>query len=256
MVDRGIVIGSDKAAEWMIPWWWENYRRQNDYPVMVVDFGMSERAKEYCRSIGGLVSLDSLPDFMMAKESIPEQIRTFWVKTFLMTKFWTVRKEWFKKPFALLCTPFAETLWLDLDCEVRGSLKPLFDLAMQSHGLSLVKEPTRSAGRWKKHGVIPADSTLYNTGVIGYRHGSAIICDWAEGALSRNNFFAGDQDLLCQVIYEKGHKVNSLPTIYNWRMRDGINSDAVIIHWVCDLGKRYIIDCIRLSSSSNTPLFF
>ena len=90
----------------------ENICRFCDTPLThtFVDLGMSHYGKTFCSERGEVIPLQ-----MDLAFSDGESVRD-------------KRHSWFKKPFALLLSPFAHSIWLDLDCEVLGSLAPLFSL--------------------------------------------------------------------------------------------------------------------------------
>ena len=95
---RGVLTGCDTTCEWMLKWWWNNYKRNNKYPVAFADFGMSDTARAFCDKIGTVVDITR-----------------------------SVKKNWFKKPFAMLASPFKKVIWIDMDCDVRKDLVTLFN---------------------------------------------------------------------------------------------------------------------------------
>ena len=47
-LNNGIIIGSNKDTEWMLPWWFERLREYNPYVhVSVHDYGLSEGMKQF-----------------------------------------------------------------------------------------------------------------------------------------------------------------------------------------------------------------
>jgi hypothetical protein len=200
--------------------------------VSFIDFGMSDAAQSWCRERGECIALNLDMDFIKPKEEIhPDLVRTWdgWVDR------WNSRKAWFKKPFALLQSPYRKGVWLDLDCEVLGPIDVLFSQYGECE-LAMARE-YRSADLAFMHPDI-----VYNGGVIVFQHGSCLIQKWAEDAITRNHQFLGDDFLLSALIYEKGHIMTELPDIYNWRIVNGINLNAVIMHWV---GKKNFIKEFR-----------
>lgn len=220
---NGILVGADESQEWLLPWWWKNYRAENAFPVAFADFGMSEKAKAWCRERGALLDIEHLR--VAAKEEINPLLVAEWEKT--LSPFWHLRGAWFKKPLAFLKTPFEKTIWLDLDCEVLGSLAPLYDYVDSVEmALAPVRDPE-----------VVREFVTYNSGVVVFKKNAPILKKWAEQESGR---FLGDQDALSEVIFKERCGVAELPEIYNWRMCGGLRIDAVVLHWAAEWGKEYI----------------
>ena len=151
---------------------------------------------------------------------------------------WNARKAWFKKPLGFLQTPFQWTLWLDLDCEVLDSLNPLFEDPTTQ--LAMVKEPSSSLEAQYKLNLLTPGTLVYNSGVLFYPHGYPLLTHLAQVAESQSKFFMGDQDLLANLLHAKPNCVKELSNIYNWRIAEGFNPEAIIIHWVGVFGKNQL----------------
>jgi hypothetical protein len=236
---EGILIGADKHQEWLLPWWWKRYRRWNDHPVALIDFGLSEKMLSWAQSRFQLLPAANLSLEVAEKKAFsPEQAKR-WQKSY-PGPFWQARKIWFKKPLALSLFPFEQTLWLDIDCEVLGSITPLFSYCDSLSGIGLAPEPI-SAQEWMRdHGFLLPGEILYNSGVVVVRRHSPLILHWAKEAVEGHQFFSGDQELLSRLIHQHRYQINELPPVYNWRMSQGFVLEAVIIHWVTAGGKRYV----------------
>ena len=221
--EKGVLVGADMTIEWLLPWWWETYRRSNTLPVAFVDFGLTDGAKKFCQERGVFISLDSLSSEVFASTN-PD-----WAKSY-GASYEKARQGWFKKPMALMKSPFEITLWTDLDCEILKSLDSLFSLAKEGPYLSLARE------------VSDGDSPypVYNGGVILYRKGNALLQAFAEKALTDAKHFWGDDRLLSFLIDRDSFSIDPLPSHYNWRISQGVPAGAAIIHWVGEWGKNYI----------------
>lgn len=228
---EGVLVASDETLEWLLPWWWARYSAHNTHPVAFVDLGLSHFGKAFCAERGELLPLDLNPQLA----SLPPHAKHW--ETLFGENLWKNRNEWFKKPFAALQTPFEKTLWLDVDCEVLGSVAPLFE---QEEAISLAPETTPSQERERTLRTIHADETLYNSGVILYHHQTPIIEKWACAVLEEGDQFWSDQHALSRIIYNEKTPVTTLHENYNWRMSQGLNLHAVIVHWVGSWGKEYI----------------
>ena len=218
---EGIIVGADQTQEWLLPWWWENYRKHNTHPVAFVDFGMSAEKKEWCKERGEFISLFVADIFVAEKEEIEPSTLKEWEAQF-GNKFWGCRNAWFKKPLACLQSPFKRSIWIDLDCEIRGSLQELFAL----NEIALVK--------------MRDEPNIYNSGVTVFQHGLPLIEEWAHQSFEKNQFFRGDQELLSHILAEKKYPVKELPEIYNWSHCYGDNPEALIYHWHGEFGRSVI----------------
>lgn len=242
---RGVLIASDSNHEWMIPWWWYNYKQHNDYPVTIIDLGMSERARKSCQKIGTVLNYDYHDVVITPKKFVPENLQAIYKKKFHIEDFWKIRKAWFKKPFTMLQSPFHTTIWMDIDCEVKGSLQHLFESHECQPGFRIALEDENTIDEWVRCGVFEKGEVIYNSGVVVYTHGHDIFIDWAKETMANNHVASGDQDALCSLLRKKKHTILQLPDIYNWRMKKGKNPEAIIIHWVADRGKSYISNQIE-----------
>jgi len=216
----GVVVGSDQTQEWMLSWWWDRYRKHNDYPVVFMDFGMSEDAKEWCLEKGGVIRVE--PVEVCPREAVSPELAAIW-ESLYTCRFWSKREAWFRKPKACLKTPFSRSLWLDLDCELRGPIKDLFPMSGHPSGVALMREESEKRN--------------YNAGVIAFRKEAPLMEAWDRLSREQNHLFCGDQDVLSHIIFTNDLEVCELPKIYNWGRLIGENPDAVILHWHGDAGK-------------------
>lgn len=233
---KGIIVGADRKIEWLLTFWWSHYQAHNHLPVTFIDFGLSAKGRAFCEKRGNLVPL-SQQIAINRKGKIEKQRAAEWEKS--QTKaIWKQRQSWFKKPFALLQTPYERTLWLDLDCEVLGPLEPMLDFCIPH--VALAQETEQAQLFEKKEGRLLENEILYNSGVIVYQKEAPLIQKWAESVLRENGEFWGDQHLLSRIIHLEPFTITELPPEYNWRMSQGMNFNALIIHWLGSWGKAYI----------------
>lgn len=223
----GVIVGVDQTQEWLLPWWWDHYKKHNDFPVAFVDFGMSSDKKNWCRERGEFIRLYVADIFVAQKEEIDPTLIREWEAEFGKL-FWQGRNAWFKKPLACLQSPFRRSLWIDLDCEIRGVLAPLFSYCEYPLGISLVRE---------RGGV---DYPIYNSGVIAFQRENPLVLIWADLGIDKNSSFRGDQELLSWIIAEQGLCVSEMPEAYNWSRCYGDNPDALVYHWHGEFGRSVI----------------
>jgi hypothetical protein len=224
----GVICGTDAHQEWLLPWWWERYSACNNFPVTFVDYGMTQSARQWCEKKGELIALDIDMGFVKTREEIDPELVPIWDAWVD----WNSRKAWYKKPFALLHSRYGRGVWLDLDCEVLGSIEPLFSLCDSESQIALARHRNDHLPRFHP-------DIYYNGGVIVFEHGAEIIERWARDAVERNQYFPGDDFLLTALVRECQLKIIELPDIYHWNIINGINPNAVIVHWMCNK-KNYI----------------
>ena len=230
MYKEGIIVGCDHKQEWLLPWWWRHYSAYNNYPVVFMDFGLSKEANLWCLERGECVTV---PSFEIAKEeSISDQNKKIW-ETRFGTSIWFCRSVWFKKPLALLLSPFDIGIWIDLDCQVNGSLEPLFNSLLFGSELALARNDFSSYSS--------TEQINYNSGVIVFKQQAPILHKWAEEALNNNVEYPGDQQALCKAISIHKPDLVELPISYNWQIALGPNSTALIYHYSDGPGKIEIL---------------
>lgn len=234
---EGVIVGTSKGQEWLLPWWWMHFRSHNDYPVTFVDFGdLSEDACQWCRRRGSLIQLDVVDNFMAKKEAVDPAKALIWEA--MHKNVWEMRFTWYQKPFALCRSPYEKTLWLDLDTQVRASLGPLFQFDLGEGGIGVAAEPEWSQQLNLSRQIITPDEIMYNAGVVIYNRDSKIVQEWAKQSVSRNHLFCSDQQLLVDVLFREKLSFASLSPIYNWTVDREVNPDAVIVHWWGNASKK------------------
>lgn len=233
MSEKGVITECDAFQEWLLPWWWENYTRENKLPVTFIDFGMSQKARAWCQERGELLSLSQDAENLILRDFVPSEKQVAWEKAYSV-EVWRAREGWFKKPWACLHSPYEKTVWLDLDCEVLGDITLLYEYLDERCEIALaLNSPVEESSY--------VDGVLtYNSGVIVYKKDSGLIPAWAELCQSEVEKFMGDQNVLSYLIASKDIPVARLHPIYNWPMAYGYHVGAVIIHWVGAWGKEMI----------------
>jgi hypothetical protein len=233
----GVIIGCNKELEWLLPWWWLHYNINNVLPVTFVDFGdLSENAVEWCKQRGNVVKLEIPNNFIANKSDVDEQLGKFWEDVHSPAgkyqSVWEARYGWFNKPFALLSSPYKRTVWMDLDCQTRGPIEPLFELCNHPSGISMAEEPENVRLDHYQKGILLEYEKEYNSGVIVYKHGAPIILEWAQKCIEQNNLFLGDQQLFTRMLLNEKIEIAKLPEIYNCRVNVNLDANAVILHWL------------------------
>lgn len=222
---KGILCYSNQEYEWLIPWWLQNIRRFSSLPIAVVDLSLSNKMKKWCKEAGlTLLRFNKPKQAHLQKPTLKQ--RQKWEKNYF-GDLWKLRDIWFFKPYILLASPFQQTLYLDLDCQVIGA----FDCLLEEKTLfGICPEPTQS--------------DLYNSGVILYRHNSSILDEWALRSMNESHLYMGDENLLSDILIKNTHLFKSLDPQYNCRPHHPLAKEASIIHWVGAGGKRDILASI------------
>ncbi len=246
VMDAGIIVAATHHIEWLLPWWWYNLRIHNDLPCAFFDLGMTDAAKNWCRQRGDLIPFN-IPD-ISEKSTVDPSLAQKWEDAY-GSGLWEIRPKWFKKPFVFLHSPFLNTLWLDLDCEVRAPLQSIFSHCRNEGGLAVVREAEAMQQFYQSSTLTLPGEITYNSGVIAYRRNSPILSLWIEEVRERNHLHVGDQDALSRILFAKKPPFLELPPEYNWSRGLGPNPEALIFHWHGPRGKLMIQEQIRSYTS-------
>jgi len=230
---RGVLCGAERSQEWLLPWWWSRYKEHNAYPVTFCDFGMTDKMRAWCKERGTLIQVELDPHLIASRSAISDVLVKRWEKIYGQGV-WHARHTWFKKPFALLQSPYEQGIWIDSDCEILAPIEPLFAQFDPAAQLALVREYDTD------HLPRLHPDIRYNSGVVAFQRGAPILELWAKEATLQNHLFWGDDPLLSHLICQYQLMVQELPDIYNWRIGCGLNINAAIVHWAGTGGKAYI----------------
>ena len=227
--EKGVLIASDKTLEWLVPYWYYNYRLHNDYPVAIVDFGLSDEMVSWCKERMLYKKLEQL-DFTVEKDAVSQDLRNIWGSC-VKGDVYLVRKQWFKKPFALAKTPFRRTLWLDVDCEVKANLSPVF--AMNHLVAAPLMHPAAEA-HLLDMGAVPKGQKNYSSGMILYDREAPLINLFKQFAAKENHKFLGDQDLFSHLAHKYQFEVGEMPSVMHCEIRCGLDHRALVWHYTGD----------------------
>lgn len=232
-IGDGVIVGCDQNQEWLLPWWYMNFRMHNEYAITFIDFGdMSNDAKEWCLKKGGLKSLNIPVEKIVVslEKADPEQAKIWqWRENYDIA---LARLAWFKKPFACLQSPYKRTIWMDLDCQVRKSITPIFEYCENDFGFAIAEEHHSQREKHETEELIQKGEVEYNSGVFVFKHGITLIPEWAKMGLENSSQLRGDQEALSRMLFNQGVKLPELPTEYNCRYHINDEIDPTIIHWL------------------------
>ena len=201
----------------MLPWWWTHFESHNTLSVAFVDLGMTPKMKTWCQGKGAVIGLDAPRHFVFDKSLIAPELTSFWEET-AGKDFWEGRDIQFYQPFALQQSPFNETLWVGLDCEVTGNLKPLFSKVHAYSKIALTKSQEQ-----------------YQTHLMAVHRTSPILSRWAELCQWHNNRYIDGAEALTTLIQEEEVEVAELANRVS-----GLGPEALIFHWGGKWGKEVI----------------
>lgn len=236
---NGVLTGCDEKHEWMLKWWWNHYSQSNHHPVTFLDFGMSKSAKIWCEKRGGVIPVTMKESALCRREDLSINIQKQW-ETIYAPSVWNSRKAWSLKPLGLLKTPYTFSAWIDIDCMVLKSIKPLFNALERDTEMAIAIEtrPDNTdtvASRAREKGI-----PYYNTRVFSFKTASPLILKWAQNMLERNNEFMGDQEALNTIFFDKKYEVKELAPIFNHSFMIGKTPETAILHYSCTRGKHEI----------------
>jgi hypothetical protein len=205
-LENGFMTGCDSKTEWQLPWFIHNFKKHNSEHLLVVDFGMSKEMAMWAAN-----HADSLADMSTAKA-----------------------KGWFLKPIAMMNSPFKKTVWIDTDCEVLSNIESIFELLAPDKLNMVLDRP------WSKK----FDTTMYNSGIVGFHNKPGILAKWASGI--DPTVHRGDQEALHALLDDLQRMVfiNELPHKYNVLRLDHLSGTApanrLVNHWTGTKGNQHI----------------
>jgi len=198
-LSKMFVTGCDYKTEWQLPWFLENYKKFNDTPVAVADFGMTPMMKGWLedQKVGILESTAILD------------------------------RGWFAKPTTMmLASEQAEYVcWIDTDCQVFGDISGIFNF-VEPNKLAMVEDKPWTARRGEK---------WHNSGVVAFTGIPTILRKWVEHV--NQNPEVGDQEVLHEIVKNDLNRlihITDLPNTYNWlriQILDGDdNPNKLVLH--------------------------
>jgi len=201
LYDEAFLTGADMNTEWQLPWFFENYRKHNDTPLIFADFGVIDRdaIRPHVHAILDLTNVQE--------------------------------RGWFKKPKAMYHAPARKLVWLDTDCQVLEDLSDIFGL-LQPDQLNMVEDRP-----WAKR----RGGVQFNSGVVGIVNKPLILGMWMNWIreseeVGDQETLTANLNPITQIKY-----INPLPNSYNWLRLQIENDNepalnARIIHWTGQKG--------------------
>ena len=222
-MEQGVLIGSDHSYERLLPWWHKHYQRHNDLPVAILDFGLSPWGKAQAQKIGEVIDATAFSGIELITEKCP-----------IYGHIWEQIKEpCFKRLVNFQKSPFETTLWIDLDCQVNCSIKPLFAYANTNAKFAACRASQTNRAWQEMQNIIPQSVISYNGGVLVFKKDSPAIDLWIQALKNYLKPFYFDDVVFSIALAESSLQINEIPTIYN-----DDQESAKIIHRMGKGGKR------------------
>ena len=205
--DKAFVTGCDENHEWMLEWFFKNYKKHmKDVPLVFANFCLTpDGIKKVLENVHAVMNLKTFDE-----------------------------EGWFKKPMSMIKCPSKKTIWIDLDCEIRDDISNLFNM-LKPNMLNMVEDKP-----WTMRG----QELWHNSGVVGFIDKPTILYDWAKAI--RDNPVQGDQEVLHLLLnpITKIKYINDIPNEYNvLRLQveaDGYAGAIKVMHWTGQKGKNKI----------------
>lgn len=209
--DKSFLTGCDQNTEWMLEWFLSNYFRNNFFPMIISDFGMSPEKRSFIQ------------------ESYPT---VEWIDLSYLKE-----NGWFKKPKSMISASKLsnQICWIDTDFQILSDISSVFDY-VEPDKLCMVEDLPWSSRRKEK---------WHNSGIVAFSGCPEILSRWAK-EIERNPTI-GDQEVLHSMLRDPLTRmvyIKDLPTEYNWlrlHLLDGYDSPhKKTVHWTGRKGKEMI----------------
>ena len=159
---RRVVVGADCSTEGLLRKWFRDYRRQNSYPLTIIDYGMSEEAREWCA--------------LRARTSP------------LPRRFPRLPSPGFYRPASFLLANAEQIISVDPSHRVTRDLSHVFE-EIGDHPLA-ASTSTIPAG----HRKIFEAGQYFDISILGATKDDPLILEWGKLALDRHNEFEDEQE--------------------------------------------------------------
>ncbi|MCB1109772.1 MAG: hypothetical protein KDK64_02235 [Chlamydiia bacterium] len=241
-MDKGVLTGCDHRQEYLLKWWWKNYSKHNDYPVTFCDFGMTPSARTWCQTKGNIVTQTTIPI-----QNLSEGIeKAPWIDS-LFPLMWNHREAWFQKAFVQTQSPYNQTIWLDLDCEVKKNLLPLYELTQVGDGFAIAHYLDYETKLARSRNLIREGVKGVQAGVFAHRKDSPVIPAWIEWCKAKYTHDFSDETCLSHLLHEKDFNIVYMSRNFNWTTIEQANAQALILHHASATRKRNLLPLINFN---------
>lgn len=206
-----VITGCDKNHEKYIPLWLRQFRNWNSLPVLFADFGLSPEMRAWVEQRATVID-------------VPQKLHPY-----------------FKKPLAMLQSPYAYTLWMDLDCIAQADITGIFhELIASGKELSLRDD-------W--YGTTNVTPWMKQAGVVAFKHGCQFVRKWANLCAEGEQVAKAigdkhnvkDQLILSWMMKETAYDYHPLRHCYNYMVAEKpINGPVYITHYAGQKEKGFL----------------
>ncbi|MCP5505500.1 MAG: hypothetical protein H7A38_01280 [Chlamydiales bacterium] len=158
---KGVMTGCNQTNENHLQSWLEHYSKHNSFPVTFCDFGMSESGRAFCEKNGTVLKATG-------------------------------------KASALPLSPYDETIWTDINCEVNASLAPLFEMAQVKDGFAISYSKENRP----------------RSGVMAFTKNSPVIVNWHAWCIKNKE--VPDDKILELLLKENNFQLTQFSEKYYW----------------------------------------
>jgi hypothetical protein len=197
LMHKGILVAVDSYSEWLLAGWWATYSQYNNYPVCFVNLGMSKKSLVWAQEKGMVIQ----PSIIGGKA--------------------------LTKPLILQLSPFQETIWIELNCEVCGPLAGLFEELTEDQEIGLSFEKNDKG-------------MMVNSSVVVFKQNTVLLTRWVEKSLKNHPLSQQDHYFFQSIFEIDPAHLKELNPIYNWGPTWGSNPSAIILRWPIKTRKLFI----------------
>jgi len=200
---KAFLTGCDEGHAWMLPWFFTNFKKNSQLPLIFADFGVSQETLDFVKD-----NVDDIIDLSKFKG-----------------------RGWFLKPRAMLAAQSDMTCWIDTDCEILDNIDGIFD-HVEPNMLSMVRDHPWTQRRGE---------LWHNSGVVAFQGKPTILSQWFKRV--EEDPQVGDQEVLHSMLnpITKISTIKDLPHRYNILRIDLIDNNIpkspAIMHWTGSKGK-------------------
>lgn len=199
---------------------------------------MSKSARMWCEQKGKVISFVLPPFFLQEKR--PFSFPKTWHPS--KVDYVTNRRHiWFTKAFSLFQTPYDKTIWIDLDCEVKKSVQPLFDFCENTSGFAITYDVDHTTKEWKDDGLLSPDAEGHQVGVFSFKRKSPVLNKWIQSCYDNHHQELSEQTCLNHVLKKENFDITIFSKKYNWVYLDNSHPDATILHYAGPWPKRELL---------------
>ncbi len=202
---------------------------------------MTPSARAWCEKMGSVIT--EHPDKGPIK-NFSEVDNPPW-KDLIRPLMWNNRGVWFSKALSLDKTPFENSLWIDLDCEVLQNVAPLFEMSEVKDGFSISYSFDEEKDPLKKMKILKKGVRGVQSGVFAFKKNSPVVSAWIDRCITHHRIEFSEETTLSHLLDEKSFEITYFSNKFNWTTPKIAHIGAVILHHSSATQKRNLLNSIR-----------